>query len=65
MYNKEYHKRYAEKNKEKIREIKKRYYEKNKEKSDKLIKGADAIEFLLDLKDERLTPINQYIKAYL
>ncbi len=60
-----YQKEYREKNREKIREIQKKYVQKNKEKSDKLIKGEDAIEFLLDLKDERLTPINQYIKAYL
>ena len=60
-----YQQEYREKNREKLTEYMKLYHKRNKEKSDKLNKGADAIEFLLDLKDERLTPINQYIKAYL
>ncbi len=60
-----YQQEYRWKNREKLIEYFKIYHKRNKEKSDKLIKGADAIEFLLDLKDERLTPINQYIKAYL
>ena len=60
-----YQKEYREKNREKLAEYMKLYHKRNKEKSDKLNKGEDAIEFLLDLKDERLTPINQYIKAYL